>query len=97
MRIVYTRRAIADVEAIANYLTPRSPQGALRVRAAIFDTVGVLSRFPNVGRRQTIKNTRQIGVRAYPYLIYYSVDDEAEEISILTVQHGARQRTYTDQ
>jgi toxin ParE1/3/4 len=40
---------------------------------------------------------RKIGVRKHPYLIYYTVDDDAEVIAVLTIQHAAHEREFTDQ
>ncbi len=31
-----------------------------------------------------------------PYLVYYTTDDEAEEIVILAIQHPAREREHSD-
>jgi toxin ParE1/3/4 len=39
---------------------------------------------------------RKLLTRRYPYLVYYTVDDEAEEIVILAVQHPAREREHSD-
>jgi hypothetical protein len=39
---------------------------------------------------------RKIVTRRYPYLVYYSVDVDADEIIILGIQHPARQREYQD-
>jgi addiction module RelE/StbE family toxin len=96
MKITYTPRATADLVEIADYLKGRSPQGAARVRAAILETLQNLVQFPRLGRLQTVDTVRKIGVRKYPYLIFYTVDDDADEIVVLTVQHGAREREYSD-
>jgi hypothetical protein len=34
--------------------------------------------------------------RKYPYLVYYAVDEAAEEIVIITIQHPARERSHED-
>ena len=34
--------------------------------------------------------------RKYSYLIYYVLDQSADEIVILTIQHSAREREYED-
>jgi toxin ParE1/3/4 len=96
MRITFTPRALADLDEIASYLNARNPQGAVRVRTAILDTFQKLAQFPRIGRLQTVETVRKIGVRNYPYLIYYSVDATAAEIIVLTVQHSARQRQFSD-
>ena len=73
MKIVFTPRSVLDLEEIADYLKPRSLQGAVRVRSAILRTVQYLTQFPGLGRRQSVDGVRKIGVRRYPYLIYYTV------------------------
>jgi toxin ParE1/3/4 len=96
MKLYYTPRAVSDLEAIAEYLQPRSPQGAARVRVAILETLRNLVQFPHIGRRQTAETVRKIAVRKYKYLVYYSLDEAAEEIVVLTIQHGAREREFAD-
>jgi toxin ParE1/3/4 len=96
MKIVFTPRSLLDLEEIADYLKPRSPQGAVRVGSAILGTLQHLTQFPGLGRKQSIDGVRKIGVRRYPYLIYYSVDDKADEIVVLSVQHAARERDISD-
>ncbi len=96
MKIRYTRRALADLDQISDYLTPRSTKGAQNVRAAILASVEDLAVFPRMGRLQTAEPMRKIAVRPYPYLIYYTVDDAAGEIAIATIQHGYRKREFTD-
>jgi plasmid stabilization system protein ParE len=52
--------------------------------------------FPNVGRLQTTEGVRKLVTRKYSYLIYYTVDQAAEEIVVLSVKHGARERDHSD-
>jgi plasmid stabilization system protein ParE len=96
VKVVFTDRAADDLENLGSYLTARSPQGARNVRAAILKTLAGLSKFPRSGRMQTVTGVRKIGVRRYPYLIYYVVDDAAKVIALLTIQHAASERDYTD-
>ena len=96
MRVRYTRRAVADLDQIADHLSPRSTQGARNVRAATTSSVQDLVTFPRLGRMQTTEATRKLVVRKYPYLVYYTVDDDAEEIAILAIQHSSRERELTD-
>jgi hypothetical protein len=39
---------------------------------------------------------RKLVTRRYPYLVYYSIDDAAEAVVILTIQHPARRRAHED-
>jgi toxin ParE1/3/4 len=94
MKLRYTARAIADLEAIADYLKPRSPQGLARVRATIRDGLKTIVQFPRAGRLQDAGGIRKLAVRKYKYLIYYTVEED--EIAIIAIQHGSRQRAFGD-
>lgn len=96
MKLRFTPRATHDLIAIADYLRERSPNAAVRVRSAILDSIQTLLVFPEIGRKQTIEGVRKLVTRKYPYLVYYSVDQGADEIVILTIQHPARQRAFQD-
>ena len=66
------------------------------MRAAILESLQSLVLFPHIGRQQKVESVRKLVTRRYPYLVYYTVDDEAEEIVILAVQHPAREREHSD-
>jgi plasmid stabilization system protein ParE len=44
----------------------------------------------NMGRTGLIEGTRELV--EYPYIIVYRVDEELDEIVVLSVVHGARDR-----
>jgi plasmid stabilization system protein ParE len=72
MKLRFTARAAQDLNDIANYIRERNPQAALRVRAAILESLQNLVLFPQVGRRQKVEGRSR---RGYPYLVYYSADE----------------------
>jgi hypothetical protein len=45
---------------------------------------------------QKAEGVRRIATRKYAYLIYYMVDDLADEIVILSVRHPAQEREHSD-
>jgi|ERR1700712_1946932 toxin ParE1/3/4 len=96
MKLRFTKRATQDLIDIADYVREHSPQAALRVRDAILESLQNLVLFPHVGRQQTTEAVRKLVTRRYPYLVYYTIDDEAEEIVVLTIQHPARERENSD-
>ena len=96
MKLRFTPRATQDLIAIADYLHVRSPGAAGRVRATILRSLQGLTLFPQVGRAQTVEGVRKMVTRRYSYLVYYTVDEVAEEIIILTIQHPAREREHED-
>ena len=96
MKLRFTPRAVRDLTAIAYYIHEQSPQAALRVRAAILESLQSLALFPHIGRQQKVEGVRKLVMRRYPYLVYYTADDEAEEIIILAIQYPAREREHSD-
>jgi toxin ParE1/3/4 len=94
MKLRFTPRAAQDLAEIADYIRGRSPAGARRVRAAILASLQNLTLFSRMGRAQTLEGVRKLVTRKYPYFVYYTVDEAAEEIVILTIQHPAREREF---
>ena len=92
MKLRFTLRATQ----IADYIRERNTAAALRVRAAILNSLQNLVLFPQVGRRQKLEGVRKLVTRRYPYLVYYTIDLTNEEIIILTIQHPAREREHED-
>jgi plasmid stabilization system protein ParE len=96
MKFRFTPRAAQDLTDIADYIREHSPQAALRVRAAILESLRHLVRFPHLGRQQKVEGVRKLVTRRYRYLVYYTLDVEAEEIIILAIQHPAQEREQSD-
>jgi toxin ParE1/3/4 len=96
MKLRFTPLATANLIEIADYIHARNPAAAQRVRAAIYESLQNLVLFPDVGRRQKTKGVRKLVTRKYAYLIYYTVDETADEIVILNVKHPARRREHED-
>jgi toxin ParE1/3/4 len=96
MKLRFTRRAVDNIAELADYIRSRNPEAAQAIRAAIYDSLQNLLLFPNVGRQQTTEGVRKLVTRNYSYLIYYSVDQGAEEIVVLSVKHSARERDHSD-
>jgi plasmid stabilization system protein ParE len=97
MKIHLTRRALRDLVGIADYIKQQSPEAALRVRGSILKSLETLVLFPRAGRRQNISGVRKLVTRRYSYLVYYTIDDAKEEVRILTIQHPARNREFSDE
>jgi toxin ParE1/3/4 len=96
MKLRFTPRAAQDLANIAAYIRERNPPAALRVRAAILESLQSLVLFPHIGRQQQVEGVRKLVTQRYPYLVYYTVDDEAGEIIVLAIQHPAREREHSD-
>jgi toxin ParE1/3/4 len=96
MKLRFTPRAAQDLASIAAYIRERNPPAALRVRAAILESLQSLVLFPHIGRQQQVEGVRKLVTQRYAYLVYYAVDDEAEEIIVLAIQHPAREHEHSD-
>jgi addiction module RelE/StbE family toxin len=96
MKLRFTRRAAQDLADIADYIRKQNPQAALRVRAAILESLQNLVLFPQIGRQQKVEGIRKLVTRRYPYLVYYTADESAEEIIIITIQHPPREREHSN-
>ena len=88
-RVVWTRQAILDVEAIRNYITRDSPHFASVVVDQIVTAVDRLERFPRSGRRVPERpGTELRELLCASFRIVYRVTGELVEV--VTVFHGAR-------
>jgi plasmid stabilization system protein ParE len=96
MRLRFTPRAIENLTELADYIRAQNPVGARHVQADILDSLCTVVVFPKIGRRQTLEGVRKLVSRKYSYLIYYTLDEEAGDIVILSVKHPARERDHND-
>lgn len=88
-RVVWSRRASQDLEAIANYIAADSLTYAGIVVKKVVNQTRMLSKFPRSGRKVPEfdnENIRELLV--YSYRIIYRVEDD--EIVIAAVIHGKR-------
>jgi plasmid stabilization system protein ParE len=96
MKLQFTPRAAENIAAIGDYVRAHNPDAARRVRAAIYESLQDLILFPHVGRLQQTEGVRKFITRKYAYLVYYKVDDAAEEVIVLNVKHPAQRREHED-
>ena len=96
MKVYFTEQAADDLESITAYLVARSPVGATSVQLAMQSTFTQLTAFPYLGRAQTIPGLLKLGVTRYPYNVYYTVDEVADEVVIITVRHTSRAPEFYD-
>jgi plasmid stabilization system protein ParE len=66
------------------------------VRNAIYESLRNLVLFPRSGHNQKVEGVRKVVTRPYSYLVYYTVDDVAQEIIVIAVHHSARGREHSD-
>jgi plasmid stabilization system protein ParE len=81
--------AIGDLEALKNYVEPRSPRGYVVVLASIFTTMEQLETFPFLGRIGDVEGTREMTVPGTDYRVIYRLN-EPYFIEIIGIWHGKR-------
>jgi toxin ParE1/3/4 len=88
-RVGWSRRALQDLEAIAEYIAVDSPTYAGIVVKKIVNHTKMLSQFPRAGRKVPEfddENTRELIV--YSYRIIYQLQEL--EVVIAAIIHGKR-------
>lgn len=85
--VVWTRRALADLQAVEAYIAQFSPLAARRFALRLYKAGLALRDQPNRGRAIG-PELRELTI-ASPYLIRYRLRDGVVEI--LTIRHGARE------
>jgi toxin ParE1/3/4 len=91
-RVIWSRRARGDFNAVRYYLARTSPSGARLFAERATYATRRLERFPNMGR--IVPEDRYAELRevfAFSYRIIYEVREDAVEI--LMIHHGARRLT----
>lgn len=90
MKVRYTRRARADLEAIFRYIDERNPTAAWNVKAEIVRTCNNLTDLPYFGHMTDRRpDLFVVIVAAYPtYKIYYRI--RADIVSIEHVRDARR-------
>jgi toxin ParE1/3/4 len=90
MIVRYKARALADLEAIHNYIAQDNPSAANAVVQRIVRAVGRLAIIPLSGRPGVVRGTRILAVPGLPYVVIHRVREETVEI--IAVLHSARRR-----
>lgn len=86
MRVAYTDPALADIEAITDYIARDSPMNADRVKDRIFEDTDLLASQPGLGKAGRVGGTRELIVR--PYIVAYQV--RGQVVEIIAVIDGRR-------
>jgi toxin ParE1/3/4 len=85
MKLEYGHRAVADLDAIFDYLDQHSTQAAAKVIATIRFRIEKLKRSPLSGRPTELPGIRSLTIVRYPYIVYYQV--RGETVSVVHIRH----------
>jgi toxin ParE1/3/4 len=89
MHLEWSVFALADREAILDYICADSPRAAVSVDDQIEARVEGLARFPEMGRLGRIEGTRELVIAGTPYVAAYRIANDT--VRILRVLHGAQE------
>ncbi len=90
-KIIWLDDTLEELEAALRFIAADNPTTASRLGEAILNKVGLLARFPKLGRVYPKLNQEEVReILASPYWVIYRVDDGMKTVSILTVWHVAR-------
>ncbi len=92
MKVVVHGAAAGDLDDILEWISKDNPRAAAELVRRILTRIDRLAipGLSHIGRPGLAEGTREL-VEA-PYIIVYEVDEEADEITVLAIVHGARNR-----
>ncbi|MFN3349271.1 type II toxin-antitoxin system RelE/ParE family toxin [Pseudorhodoplanes sp.] len=96
MRVVFDDRAVEDLEDIYRFISAENPHAARSVVLRIVASVERLADFPRMARNGQVEDTREWVMPRLPYIAVYRVYAERDEVVIVGVFHGARERPERD-
>ena len=85
-KVVWSDRAVSDVENIKAYIAQFNPSAADRMAGRLVAAALQLESVPAIGRATT-RGRRELAI-VTPYLIRYRIT--GDRVTILEVRHGAR-------
>jgi len=88
LKVQWLKRALANLEAEAEYISRDSHAAAQRVVMEIEQAVHLLASHPALGRAGRVEGTRELVVAGTPYIVPYRV--RGGRVEVLRVFHAAR-------
>ena len=86
MRVTWSKRAVADLRKITDYISTDDPRAAARVASLIFDQVMALTTMSFRGRIGKETDTRELVFHPTPYIAVYRVIGNRCESSVFVTQ-----------
>jgi toxin ParE1/3/4 len=88
LRIRWTRRASAQLEAAFDFVSEENQSAAEKQLDIIERAVEQLANFPEMGRPGRVYGTRELVIQSTPYIAAYRL--KGSIVEILALLHGAR-------
>lgn len=94
MKLRYTQRAQADLEAIFTYLDARAPAAAQSVKTLIERRIALLADYPFIAPVTDAPGIHELTIVRYPYKVYYEIS--GDEVWIVHIR-DARRRPWAEE
>jgi len=88
MRVKWLRKALTNLDEIADFIAQDSPTAAREVVARIHEQAVLLGDQPAIGRPGRVHGTRELVISGLPFIVPYRV--RGGKVEILRVLHSAR-------
>jgi addiction module RelE/StbE family toxin len=97
MKVTFDPDARAELDDIFAWIAKDNPRAAYAIVARIEAKVMRLGtpELTHMGRPGLVEGTRELIER--PYIIVYRVDEDRDEIVVLSIMHGARDREQREE
>jgi toxin ParE1/3/4 len=92
MRVIVREAAYRDLDEIHAWIAKDNRAAADRVIGRIIESAELLGHFPYIGHAGKAPGTQEWVVAGLPYILVYTVDRAADELTVVAVFHGARNR-----
>lgn len=90
MRLRYSRRALAQIDDIVNYIAGEDPRAAAAFGTRVERVAALLAHYPSMGRATDLEGIRTVSLRPYPYRLFYKVFADKDELRVLRIRHMRR-------
>jgi plasmid stabilization system protein ParE len=90
-KVLFTDKAITDLNRIIEYYAADSPQSAQTVGGALLAHIRCLAAMPIIGTRLA-NRTNVFKLYHSPYAVFYRVNYKGETVDVLHIYQGVRQK-----
>jgi plasmid stabilization system protein ParE len=92
VKLVIGTQAASEIAELHVYIGARNAVAADKTVTRLLSVCRLLADAPKLGRRTRIANLRKFPVAGTRYIIVYRIDRAADELTIVSFLHSARQR-----
>ena len=91
LNLSWLPRAIANRDALIDYIAEDSPKAAIEQGDRIEYQLDQLIEHPEIGRPGRKKGTRELVISGTPFIVVYRFKPRSKKIELMRVLHGAQQ------